>query len=155
MISSISQAVEKKRVGVYDSRCIAIWYYNSNEFNTKIKDLMDSLHKLKESKDTVHAKKLEEKGQLMQRIAHDKGFGRGSVAEILENKKDEIKSIASQENLLLIVSKWEVNYSDPEVEIVDVTLKLLDMLKAPESMKKQYEQMKSVKPIEDAFFIED
>lgn len=153
IISAISIVNAQTRIGVYDSRCIAIWYFNSGEFSGKMKDLMASLKLAKEKNDTIQVKSIEEKGQLMQRIAHDKGFGRGSVAEILENRKSELAELAKNEKLSAIVSKWEVNFSSSEIELVDVTLKLLELLKAPDQIKKYYQDMKSQEPIKDAFLM--
>ena len=153
LLSAISTASSKQRIGVYDSRAIAIWYFNTPEFRIKMQDMMKTLQKAKQDKDTAKIKDLEERGPLMQRIAHDKGFGRGSVAEIIEKQQEELKTIAKKENLIAIVSKWELNFTDPEIEIVDITLSLLDLLKADDNVKKYLEEMKKTPPIEDAFFI--
>jgi hypothetical protein len=153
IISTISITYSKTRIGVYDSRCIAIWYFNTEEFAGKMKDLMASLKVAKEKKDTTQIKDIEEKGPLMQRIAHDKGFGRGSVAEILEKRKTELAELAKNEKISAIVSQWEVNFSSSDIELVDVTLKLLELLEAPDKIKQYYEDMKSQEPMKDAFLI--
>jgi hypothetical protein len=116
-------------------------------------ELMMSFKNAKETNDTNKLKQLEQKGQLLQRIAHDKGFGRGSVAEILEKKKIQLDILAKSENLIAIVSKWELNYSDPNIEVVDITLKMLDLLNAPEKIKKMYEEFKAIPPVENAMFM--
>ncbi len=157
LISGFSKAYSKQRIGVYDSRIIAIWYFQGGdgEFTKIMKEFMASMKKAQDNKDTIEVKKLSEKAQISQRIAHDKGFGRGSVAEIVQNKQEEFRSLAKNENLIAIVSKWEVNYSTQDVELVDVTLKLLELFKANDNIKKMIDEMKSIEPIKDAFFIED
>lgn len=157
LISGFSELSAKQRIGVYDSRVIAIWYYQGGdgEFSKIMQDFTSSIKKAQESKDSVLIKKLSEKAQLSQRIMHDKGFGRGSIAEIIQTKTEELKSLAKSENLLAIVSKWELNYSGSEIEVVDITAKLLDLLKANDNIKKMLNEMKSVEPVKDAFFIND
>ncbi|MFA6569993.1 MAG: hypothetical protein WCT77_02015, partial [Bacteroidota bacterium] len=65
------------------------------------------------------------------------------------------KELGKKEKLSLILSKWEVNYSSSDVELVDITLKLLDVLKAPDDVKKMMSEIDKHKPVENAFFIED
>ncbi|MBI5325724.1 MAG: hypothetical protein HZB41_10730 [Ignavibacteriae bacterium] len=155
MLTSELIAKGKQRIGVYDSRVIAICWFQSEEGQKNMKSLMDEFKTAKSKGDTVQAKKLEEKGQLTQRILHDKGFGRGSVAEIIENKLNELKELAKKEKLMAICSKWELNFSSPDVEVVDITMNVLDMFNATDKVKKMVEEMKGIEPIKDAFFLED
>jgi hypothetical protein len=148
-------AKDKIRVGVFDSRAVAIWYFRSDENKKVMQDLFAERTEAVKKGDSALVKKINEKGPLLQRIAHDKGFGRGSVAEILEKHSDVIKELGKKEKLSLILSKWEVNYSAGDVELVDITLKLLDILKAPEDVKKMMSEIDKHKPVENAFFIED
>jgi hypothetical protein len=155
LLSGILLSKEKVRIGVFDSRAVAIWYFRSDANRQEMKKLMEEMKTAKEKKDSVQMKKIEAKGQLLQRIAHDKGFGRGSVAEILENYSKEITAIAETEKLSLIVSKWELNYSNSNVETVDITTSLLKALKAPDDVMKMLDDVNKNKPVENAFFIED
>lgn len=155
LLSSELIAKGKQRIGVYDSRAIAICWFQSEDGQKGMKSMMEEYKAAKAKGDTVQAKKLEEKGQLMQRIAHDKGFGRGSVAEYFENKLSEFKELAKKEKLMAICSKWELNFSSPDVETVDITMNVLDMFKATDKVKKMVEEMKGIEPIKDAFFLED
>jgi Skp family chaperone for outer membrane proteins len=155
LLSSSLLAKDKIRIGIYDSRAVYVGLFQGGEFQPTMKALRDDFNQAKEKGDTIKLKKLEEKGQLMQRIAHDKGFGRGSIADILEKKNLDFKSIAEKEKLSVILSKWEVNFSSPDVELVDITMQLLDLIKANDNVKKMAKEMDQNKPIEDAFFIED
>ena len=145
----------KIRIGVYDSRMIAIANFQSEEFQKEMKDLRNEFNKAKEKKDTAMTKKLEEKGQLIQKILHDKGFGRGSVVEIIEKYPDVLKELATKEKLTAIVSKWELNYSSKDVQLVDITVKLMSALKYPEKVIKMYDEAKKNPPIKNAFFLDD
>ncbi len=155
MLSVIgSTAHSKQKIGVYDSRIVAIWYYNSPEFRDSFSKMMQDFKKAKEDKDTAKIKELEGRGPLLQRVLHDKGFGRGSVASIMEKRKTEIDSMAKAEKLTALVSMWELNYLAKDVEKVDVTLKLLKALKAGDNIIKMYDEMKGQPPVEDAFFMD-
>jgi len=145
----------KIKIGVYDSRAVALNYFRSEAFQKEMMELRAEHKKAKEKGDTVNVKKMEEKGQLTQRIAHDKGFGTGSVAEILGKFSKELIELGKKEKLIAIVSKWELNFSSADVELVDVTLKVLDVIKAADYVKKMYMEMKGQKPVENAFFLED
>ncbi|MCL5992494.1 MAG: hypothetical protein M1419_10415 [Bacteroidetes bacterium] len=155
MLTSELIAKGKQRIGVYDSRVIAICWFQSNEGQKDMMSLREEYNTAQAKGDTVTAKKLSEKGQLTQRILHDKGFGRGSVAEIIEKKLNELKELAKKEKLMAICSKWELNFSSPDVELVDITMNVLDMFKASDKVKKMVEEMKGIEPIKDAFFLED
>ena len=155
LLSSELIAKGKQRIGVYDSRAIAICWFQSQEGQKDLMSLREEFNSAKAKGDSVQAKKLEEKGQLTQRILHDKGFGRGSVAEIIEKKLNELKELAKKEKLMAICSKWELNFSSPDVETVDITMNILDMFKATDKVKKMVEEMKGIEPIKDAFFLED
>ena len=158
MFSMSLTSKENIRVGVYDSRAVAILYYQGSEFRTEIKSMHKQLKEAKEKKDSATIKMLEEKGSLMQKIAHDKGFGRGSVIEIIEkyeNFKEMAKLLAEKENLSLILSKWELNYSADNVLTVDITEQLLKALGASQKLLKMIDQMKDKPPIKDAFFLKD
>jgi hypothetical protein len=155
LIGATSNAKSKNRIGTYDSRIIAIWNFSSPEFQKEMTEMRTAFIKAKESNDTATVKILEQKGPLTQRILHDKGFGRGSVAEIIEKKQEELKLLAKSENLIAIVSKWELNYSNPDIEVVDVTVKLLEALNATDKIIKMYDEMKTQEPLKNAFFLED
>lgn len=155
IISSPGCSKAKMRVGVYDSRAVAIWYFRSDDYMKGITAMREEMKNAKAKGDTMLVKKLNEKGPLMQRIAHDKGFGRGSVAEILEKKADVIKAIAKKDKLSAVVSKWELNYAGSDIEQVDITVELLKALNAKDDIFKMIGEMSKVQPVEDAFFIED
>ncbi len=148
-------AQAKQKIGTYDSRAVAIWYSNTEEFRKEMGAIFDGAKKAKEKNDTAELKKFEQKGQLTQRILHDKGFGRGSVAEILEKYKDKISEYSKKENFTALVSKWELLFSNSEAEVIDITVPLLKALGSDEKVIKMYDEMKRQDPIKDAFFIEN
>lgn len=152
-LGAISFASSKQRIGIYDSRSLAVWYFNTQEYKDTMQTYRNQYKTANEKKDSITMKKIGDRMQLTQRILHDKAFGRGSMAIITEKRKDELQALAKSENLIAIVSKWELNYSTADVELVDITIKLLELLKAPDNVKKM--DFGGNPPIDDAFFIED
>ena len=53
------------------------------------------------------------------------GFGTGDVSEYLDLIRDEIPKIAQKAGVDVIVSKWAIEYHDPNVILVDVTEALI------------------------------
>jgi hypothetical protein len=49
------------------------------------------------------------------------GFGTGDVSEYLDLIRDEIPRIAQKAGIKVIVSAWDIEYQDPQVQFVDVT----------------------------------
>lgn len=150
----VQSAKSQTRIGVYDSRMIAVWYYNSSDYRNSLKSLYEEMKTAKEAKNESKIKELEALGELYQRIAHDKTFGKGSTAEILESKSEIFKQLAEQNKLSTILSKWELNYNDPSFELVDITLSLMDKLGADEKIKNYYKDMKANPPIKDAMLLD-
>jgi hypothetical protein len=153
-IIGITSASAKQKIGIYDSRLVAVAYANSEQFQAETKTAMEAYQKAIESKDSLSMKKIESERALMQRIFHDKGFGKGSVAEYLENKEDIFRALATKFDLISIVSKWELNYHSDDIELIDITIDLLKELKANEKVLKMYETMKSNPPVKNAFFLD-
>jgi hypothetical protein len=58
-------------------------------------------------------------------IAFRQGFGKGDVSEYLDHIRDQIPQIAQKTGVDVIVSKWTIEYHDPNVILVDVTEALI------------------------------
>lgn len=125
-VTSLAQAAGPKlRVGVYDSRVVAVAWANSTEFQEALKAIQADHKKARDAKNEKRVKEIEAQMQLRQRRAHEQGFSTGSVIPIMARVKDHLPEIARQAGVQIIVSKWELNYQATDVEIVDVTDKLV------------------------------
>ena len=109
------------RIGVYDSRAIAVAYGNSAEFRKSLDAVKADHQKAKAAKDDKRAKEIETQMKAQQRRAHEQGFSTGSVAPIMAKIKDSLPGVAKKAGVDVIVSKWELNYQSPGVKVVDVT----------------------------------
>ena len=152
LINSVQQAhaAEKKkllRVGVYDSRGIAIAYVNSEHFGKIMKEKQAALEQAKKDGDAEKIKEIEAWGPAQQAKAHQQGFGMAPVHECFEPIKDKIAEVAKETGVDIIVSKWETDYLSPDAEVVDVTMELAKLFNPREKAYQWIEQMKNEKPI--------
>ena len=126
-ISGIAFAEEPERVGVYDSRAIAIAWAGTEPFITELKDLKTRNNEATEAGDTELAEKLEAEGKAMQEKLHFQGFSTAPVDNILAQFQESITAAMEEAGVTVIVSKWDkeglARY--PDVEQVDVTMELV------------------------------
>jgi len=145
--ATASAQTNRMRVGVYDSRAVAVAWGNSTEFKEALKPIETEFRKAKESKDEKRAKELDGQMKLQQRRAHEQAFSTGSVAPIMERIKDRLPDIAKQAGVQIIVSKWELNHQSSEVEVVDVTEKLVALFHVSERGLKWSKEVQQKPPL--------
>jgi hypothetical protein len=119
--SQEKSAGSKMRVGIFDSRAVAIAYGRSDAFGRVIKSAKEEYEKAKSEGNEKRAKELEAEGSAGQDLMHKQGFSTYSVNNILEKIKERIPEIAAQANVDAIVSKWDIIYQRPGIEFIDVT----------------------------------
>ena len=144
------RAAEKKkllRVGVYDSRGIAIAYCNSEHWNRVLKEKQAALEQAKKDGDAEKVKEIEAWGPAQQAKAHLMGFGTAPVHECFECVKDELPAVAKKAGVDIIVSKWEMDYFADDADVVDVTMELAKLFEPREKAYQWIEQMKDKEPI--------
>ena len=124
------------RIGVYDSRAIAIAYGNSTVFQDSLKPLRAEYEKARQDKNDKRMKEIEARMKLQQRRMHEQGFSTGSVAGIMTKIKDSLPGVAKQAGVQAIVSQWELSQRSPDVEVVDVTDELVALFHPSEKVLK-------------------
>ena len=140
-------AKETLRVGTFDSRAIVVAYVRSEPAKQLLSNHFEKLNKAKEEGDEKLVKELEALGQAYQQVQHQQGFSTASVAEYLEKVKAELPKIAEDAGVDIIVSKWEVMYRNPSIEIVDVTSHLVKLFKPDDSALKLIEELLEQAPM--------
>lgn len=143
------------RIGVFDSRAVAIACANSPSFHAVHAKLAERMKAAKEKGDTKEIAAIEREGMLRQVMMHEQGFGKGSVTGMTGLIKDSIAALAVSEKLSLVVSKWEVMYSAKDIELVDVTEKVAGFFGPNERVKGWLKDLSKQEPIEDAYLIQD
>lgn len=140
-------AKAKVKIGVYDSRGVAIAYGRSAEFQDRMTKLRSDYEEAKAKKDDKRTKELEQQGQWTQVRLHQQGFSTAGVHDILAQVADALPGVAREAGVVLIVSKWEMPYADPSIETVDVTLPLMKLFKPDEQTLKILDDLKSHPPV--------
>jgi len=134
-------------VGIFDSRVIAVAYYNTDAHKSYIKDLKAEHAEAEESGDTERARELETIGETSQELASKQAFSTWPVDNILKTIEEKIPEIAKQANVDLIVSKWNIVYQNSGLELIDVTDVMVKLFNPDEQMLQMLEQMKQQPPV--------
>ena len=144
--ASAQSQTNKLRVGVYDSRAIAVAYAGSPAFQESLKSIRTEYEKAKQDNNEKRMKEIDAKMKLNQRRMHEQGFSTGSVASIMAHVKDSLPNVAKKAGVQVIVSKWELNYSS-EVEIVDVTDDIVALFQPNEKALKNVKELSKHAPV--------
>lgn len=112
---------QKVRIGVYDSRMVALAYYNSADHRKFMQDLMAQLKAAQTANDAPKVAELQYRGPALQNLMHYQVFSNASIPNVMEKLAPELPRVAQNAQVSMIVSKWEVAYRRDDVEYVDVT----------------------------------
>lgn len=139
---SAATGAPKLRVGVYDSRAIAVAYAPSGY--SPIKDKMAELKEAEARGDAERVKQLKAWGELHQKQLHWQGFGRYPVDDLLKHIEGELPRIAREAGVDVITAS--LDYLGPNVEVIDVTEKLVAPFQPGERTMKWIRELKAKPP---------
>jgi hypothetical protein len=145
--ASAQSQSNKLRIGVYDSRAVAVAYCSSAEFREAMKTVKTDYDKARAARDEKRMKELEARMKAQQRRQHEQGFSTGSVAPIIAKLESSLPAVAEQAGVQVIVSKWELNYRSPAAEVVDVTDQIVALFKVDQRALKQIEEIQAQPPL--------
>jgi hypothetical protein len=137
---------EPLKLGTYDSRIVTMAYSRSEHF-TKVMNEMKESEAIMQSNDT--AKKIEAIYKIFtkQYILHQQVFSSGSSAFILDLVKDKLPQVAKDAGVFAIVSKWELTFVDPNVEVIDLTMPVSKLFNPSGDFDQMVPQMQAQAPI--------
>lgn len=132
-------APEAPRMGVYDSRAVAMAYAGSRFRRVKMDELKARHQQAVQAGDTVAATQLEAEGKAWQARLHRQGFGVASVDDLLQHIGEELPRIQQAARVTRLVSRWNLAELalHPLAERVDVTMELVDAFQ-PTPRQRQY-----------------
>ncbi|NQT94653.1 MAG: hypothetical protein HQ559_17995 [Lentisphaerae bacterium] len=142
MAPQTEHADARPRVGVYDSRAIAIAFVGSEVYKATdgkaLADLKAEYDKAKAEGDQDRMAELEAKGKAQQALLHKQGFSTAPVDGMLAHIKNQMAGIAEDAGVEAIVSKWdkEALAKHQGAELVDVTMPLVDAFKPNDRQRK-------------------
>ncbi len=143
------------KVGIYDSRIVAVAYYRSESYMDYIKQLKKERREAEEAGDKEKMAYLERKGPGLQDLAEKQGFSTMPIPNILEMITDSIPVIAERFGLDVIMNQWEIIYQKDNVEFIDITKELLSFFEPSEETFTMVDQMYDVDPVPLAEILRD
>jgi hypothetical protein len=135
------------RVGTYDSRAVALAYYNSAAQRQAAQDMQAGYQRAKAASDERKIKEFEAAGPARQELMHQQVFSSCTISNVIREIENSIPAVARDARVVLMVSKWDLTYHDPSVEYVDVTMQLVRLFNPEEKVMKWIEEMKARPPI--------
>ena len=136
------------RVGVYDSRAVAVAFVASGLFEKELQQWNQEKKEAKQEGNIKAAEKIDAKMLLRQKLVHHQGFGTTSVENILQHIHDQLPDIANKAGVDVIVSKWAIAYQADQVEFVDVTDLMIEPFKPSERTKAIIRDLRTKKPVD-------
>ena len=124
------------RVGTFDSRFVALAYYRSEHGMNPARALQEELQEAREAKHKKRLRELESKGSALQNLMHQQVFGNLSIPNVLKTVSDSLPAVATNAGVSLLVSKWEIQYSTSEIELVDLTPQLVELFDVDEATRR-------------------
>lgn len=137
------------RIGVYDSRAVAIAYGNTELFKKEMKKMTDDYEAAKKKNDPAEIKRCEEAFKAGQDRLHRQGFSTAPVDNIMAQIPESIAAIQKESNVIALVSKWDAKKlaEYPNAEKVDVTESLMQALHPTEKQLKYARDIQTREPV--------
>jgi hypothetical protein len=145
----------KLRVGVYDSRALAVAYSASSFHDAEMKALQKELDDAQAARDTRKVDQIKARGKNMQTVAHLQAFSNGPVDNAISKVRESLPVIAAAAGVDVIVA--DIDFKSDRVETVDVTNLLVAQFKPNDRTQKNIEMIVKQKriPMVDVVGIQD
>ena len=137
-----------ERIGIYDSRAVAVAYGGSSFQKAKMSDLVRQQKEAKAAGDKKAIARIEAEGRAWQAQLHKQGFGTAAVDDLLKHIPNELPKIQADTGVTQLISKW----NEPELrkhasaEQIDVTMKLVDAFHPSERQRNYAIEIQKKKP---------
>lgn len=119
-----------RRVGTYDSRCLAVAYAGTPYFRQWLDPLRKQMAEAKAAGDQERMAELDRQGRKKQQEMHLQAFGTAPVENILAHIAELLPDLMKAADVQVLVSTWDTEqlalYGD--LEQVDMTEVLVDAL---------------------------
>jgi len=135
------------KIGTYDSRTVIFAWSRADflkQHMMKWKQQNDSAQK---ANDTARIKELAIEAMSFQHLLHQMVFSTGSISSIMVLIKDKLPELAKTAGVSVIVSKWELNYSNPSFEVIDLTNQVAALFQPKENIDKMASEISRQQPV--------
>jgi hypothetical protein len=143
---SPEQQKQRLRVGVYDSRAVAIAAVRGGVAADKVRQLHQQLAEAEAAGDEKLAAQIKKRGEALQTVRHLQAFSNAPVDDILIDLKDRLPALAADAQVDLIVAR--VDFAAEGVEVVDLTDRLVAEFKPDRQTTQILASMHGKKPLE-------
>lgn len=142
-------SIPKERVGVYDSRAIAVAYVGSAAHNKRMDAMQTELARANAAGDTKRARELQSQGASLQRTLHEQGFSTAPVDDLLKLVEERLPAIRKEAGVTELISKWDEGTLGKHAgaERVDVTMALVKAFDPNERQMKTAVEIQKHQPI--------
>jgi hypothetical protein len=152
LVTDIGQAQEVTdralRIGTFDSRAVALAYYRSPEGLDRMRPEWDrELRDAEAAGDSARVEELKLFMPSFQHLLHQQVFSTGSICNVMREIEKDLPGIAAEAGVDLIVSKWELPYRSPDVELIDLTPSIVALFEVDEETDGFVAQMADVEPV--------
>jgi len=139
-----AQAASPIRVGTFDSRALALAYYNTAAGNQKSNELQRQYAEAKKKRGKKAVAEIEARAQADQALRHQQVFSSGSLGALLAlpEVRDALSEVAARTGVAIVVSRWEVAWLAEGVEAVDVTAELVAVFEPSDQVRSWIEQFR-------------
>jgi hypothetical protein len=138
---------ETVRIGTFDSRAVALAFWRSDEGMGVLDGVSVELQKAREAGDEARVRELEAKGPAIQIRMNQQVFSTGTVTDILKRVQVQIPVVAENSGVSPVVSKWQITYQDPSVEMIDITMELVSLFSSTEDILARVKRVMETEPI--------
>ncbi len=143
------------KIGTYDSRIVTFAWSRSDYFKQRLIKINQQSDSATKAHDTARVKELSVEAMSYQHLLHLMVFSNGSIGFIMAIVKDKLPGLAKTAGVSVILSKWELNFSDPSIEIVDLTSQVAQLFHPKENIDQMSKDISAQQPIPiDEFGIE-
>ena len=141
-----------ERIGVYDSRSVAIAFAGSEKHEARTKAELAALKKAKEQGDKATIQQADEVVWESRRRLHRQGFGTAPVEDILALYPQAVKALKERRQLSALVSRWDkqARKRHAGAKQIDVTAELIELPGPTDRQRKSATAIQKIKPLTDA-----
>ena len=150
--SASPEAIKKSelRVGIYDSRAVALAYWRTeNRLDSYHDSLVEQMEKAEAEENKKLVKELDTELWGHRKRLHGQVFSNAPIDDVLEKIEHELAKVAKDANAIALVSKWDKKTLKryKSSELIDVTDLIVAQFNPDEKLLSTIEQMKDKKPI--------
>jgi hypothetical protein len=149
LLSVTSLHADNRKIGVYDSRSIAIAFAGSALFEKWMAPLMTEMKKAQAAGNKDKIAQLTAQGQARQNKLHTQAFNGTPVTDILELIEDQLPAVKKKTGANAFISKWNQKKLAhfKGAQTVDVTEALIDVFEPSRKQRKSALDIQKKKPI--------